>query len=48
MALTKFVRNVDDLSRAMVLGGGGEMSITLLREGLPLQRVVTPAPAPAA
>jgi len=41
------LRTVDDLSRAMVLGGGGEMAITLLREGMPLVRTVTPAPAVA-
>ncbi|MBE7490612.1 MAG: trypsin-like peptidase domain-containing protein [Planctomycetes bacterium] len=41
------LRTVDDLSRAMVLGGGAEMRITLLREGMPLVRAVTPAPAGA-
>lgn len=39
------LRTVDDLSRAMVLGGGSEMTVTLLREGMPLQRIVKPGPA---
>jgi S1-C subfamily serine protease len=39
------LRTVDDLSRAMVLGGGAELTIKLLREGLPIERRVTPAPA---
>jgi len=41
------LRTVDDLSREMVLGGGGEMVIRLLREGLPIERRVTPLPAAA-
>jgi S1-C subfamily serine protease len=41
------LRTVDDLSRAMVLGGGTELTIRLLREGLPIERRVTPLPAAA-
>jgi len=42
------LRTVDDLSRAMVLGQGNELNIELLREGLKINRVVRPRPAPAA
>lgn len=41
------LRTVDDLSRAMVLGNGSELSIELLREGLKITRVVRPKPAQA-
>ncbi len=39
------LRTVDDLSRAMVLNGGKPMNLTLMREGMRLERPVKPTAA---